>query len=368
MKKFLAVSVFLGMTMSVSAQVSACLSLTTNMQRGAESSLVLALQNFLSTRGLLKATPNGYFGAGTFAAVKAYQKSVGLSQVGNTGPATRAAIKKESCTQSASQPSAPVNPQTTSTQGGTVSVTANVQPTLPLPILNSLDLVTLFSGGTTDWGFNLYGTHFSTTTNIVYFKNTVTRKTYTIGTFASADGMTIALPKNLTATVFSCGSYCNEILSPGPYEITVATAGGQTDARTLTVQSFTYTSQTAAVQGPLPASATHQKFGILTFSSSAPVIVRSINLVSSSSTIPSGGYGNVVLTDPATGLSTTDTGVDMSLSPFQSRIYNAYVDTSNTTAPGTVTAHFTVTIEDYIGKKDSTFTTSDFLATIDGIL
>jgi peptidoglycan hydrolase-like protein with peptidoglycan-binding domain len=368
MKKFLALSVFFGMISTISAQTVSCVSITTNLQRGAESSAVLSLQNFLYAKGLLKATPNGYFGAGTLAGVKAYQKSVGLLQVGNTGPATRAAIKKDSCSQPASQAPTTANPQATSTSGSAVSVTAVVPQNMPLPTLNSLDLVTLFSGGTTDWGFNLYGTHFSTTTNTVYFKNTATRKIYTIGIFASSDGMTIALPKNLTATAFPCGSYCNEIMPAGPYEISVATAGGQTDARTITMQSFTYTAQTAAVQGPLPASATHQKFGILTFSSSAPVTLRSVNLIASSSTIPSIGYGNAVLVDPATGLSITDTGVDMSLSPFQSRIYNAYVDTSNTTAPGTVTAHFTVTVEDYIGKKDTTFTTPDFLATIDGIL
>ena len=45
----------------------------------------------------MTATPNGYFGDGTFSAVKKYQKSVGLSQSGGVLPLTRAAIQKETC-------------------------------------------------------------------------------------------------------------------------------------------------------------------------------------------------------------------------------------------------------------------------------
>jgi hypothetical protein len=67
------------------------------LARRAENSNVLALQNFLYEKGFLKATPNGYFGVGTFNAVKAYQKSLGLEQAGSVGPATRAAIRKETC-------------------------------------------------------------------------------------------------------------------------------------------------------------------------------------------------------------------------------------------------------------------------------
>lgn len=80
-----------------SASALSCLDLPKNLSRYQESSSILSLQNFLAEKGLLKNKPNGYFGVGTFAAVKAYQKSLGLSQGGNVGPATRAAIKQESC-------------------------------------------------------------------------------------------------------------------------------------------------------------------------------------------------------------------------------------------------------------------------------
>ena len=79
------------------ASALTCTDLPKNLFRYQETSSVLMAQKFLFEKGFLKAVPNGYFGAGTFGAVKAYQKSLGLEQVGGIGPATRAAIKKESC-------------------------------------------------------------------------------------------------------------------------------------------------------------------------------------------------------------------------------------------------------------------------------
>lgn len=76
---------------------ASCTDLSKSIFRNQESSSVLALQNFLFEKGYLKATPNGYFGNGTFAAVKLYQKGLGFEQVGIVGPATRAAIKKATC-------------------------------------------------------------------------------------------------------------------------------------------------------------------------------------------------------------------------------------------------------------------------------
>lgn len=77
---------------------ASCTNLTSTLVRYQETSSVLSLQKYLFEKGFLKATPNGYFGVGTFNAVKKYQKSIGLAQVGVVGPATRAAIKKDTCT------------------------------------------------------------------------------------------------------------------------------------------------------------------------------------------------------------------------------------------------------------------------------
>ncbi len=107
------------------ASAASCTDIKVWLSRGYESSNVLALQNFLYEKGYLKATPNGYYGPGTFAGVKAYQKSLGFEQVGSVGPATRAAIKKDTCGASGSG-------QTTQTTqvGGTVTTggTATTKP------------------------------------------------------------------------------------------------------------------------------------------------------------------------------------------------------------------------------------------------
>jgi len=59
---------------------------------GSTGAGVTELQNELVAAGYLNATPTGYFGALTAAAVKKFQLAHGLAQVGYTGPATRAAL------------------------------------------------------------------------------------------------------------------------------------------------------------------------------------------------------------------------------------------------------------------------------------
>jgi peptidoglycan hydrolase-like protein with peptidoglycan-binding domain len=367
MKKDILILVVVSMLASVSAQTgSTCLDLSVNLVRGAESVNVLKLQNFLHAKGLLKATPNGYFGPGTLAAVKSYQRSLGLSQVGNTGPATRAAIKKESCASLVINQIVPQTPlPTTPVVATSTSLAATTsQASVPMPVLYSLDLVTLFAGGQTDWTFDLHGNNFSSTTNTVLFKNTTNRRTYTIGTFISPDTMTITLPKNIGSTVFSCGTYCNEALPAGTYEVSVMTSGGQTDAKTLQIQSFTSSVQTGAIQGALPSNGTKVRFGTITFSPGTPVIVQSVAVVVASSTITSGGYANIRLIDQSTN------GIyeNAALSSFQSKIIDAYVDTNNTSPSGEITAYFMVVVQDYIGKKNTVFMSAPFLVTIAGIL
>lgn len=89
----------IGLLFCISPSVFAlgCVDLKETLSPKQENVSVKKLQDFLFEKGFLKAKPNGYFGVGTISSVKAYQKSVGLSQAGIAGPATRAAIKKESC-------------------------------------------------------------------------------------------------------------------------------------------------------------------------------------------------------------------------------------------------------------------------------
>lgn len=371
MKRNILVVLFICSLGVVSAQTSpSCVDLKTNLSRGAESNNVLILQNFLYAKGFLKATPNGYFGPGTFAGVKAFQKSVGLSQVGNTGPMTRAAIQKISCAASSLEVKQSVpNVSTTTTPViqvpvATTSPITVVQTTYPIPVLYSVDFITLFSGGQTDWTFNLYGMNFSQATNTVKFKNISTQISYTIGVLPSATGTMIVMPKDLTNTTFSCGINCNEKLPAGTYEITVTTEGGQSNLKTIDIKSFTSTVQTGSIGGAIAPNSYRTRFGTLTFSPSFPALLKSVTLNIVSSSNSSTGLGNIVLIDEATNdVFSPDTYIPA----FQSKIVDAFADVG-VSPPGTVIANFSVILQDYVGKKDTKFTSSNFLVTLQGVL
>jgi spore germination protein YaaH len=62
---------------------------TMDLSYGSENSEVLALQKILVAKGYLKATPNGYFGPATLAAVRAWQTANKLPSTGTIGPLSR---------------------------------------------------------------------------------------------------------------------------------------------------------------------------------------------------------------------------------------------------------------------------------------
>jgi peptidoglycan hydrolase-like protein with peptidoglycan-binding domain len=66
---------------------------TRNLTLGSEGDDVTRLQTILNTQGYLTVSPTGYFGYLTLQAVKAYQKSKGISDTGYVGPLTRAELK-----------------------------------------------------------------------------------------------------------------------------------------------------------------------------------------------------------------------------------------------------------------------------------
>lgn len=76
--------------------------ITAYMELGSESAQVLALQKMLVSLGYLTATPTGYYGAATKAAVIKFQKAKGLAQLGVVGPTTRAALNALASTGSSS--------------------------------------------------------------------------------------------------------------------------------------------------------------------------------------------------------------------------------------------------------------------------
>lgn len=70
------------------------LSFTKDLQYGNDNADVKRLQTFLIQKGYMKVAANGHFGPSTKAAVKAWQKALGLPSTGYFGPMSRAAISK----------------------------------------------------------------------------------------------------------------------------------------------------------------------------------------------------------------------------------------------------------------------------------
>jgi peptidoglycan hydrolase-like protein with peptidoglycan-binding domain len=363
MKKVLVVLFIACVSTSTVFASTSCTDLPYNLSKFAESQSVRMLQNFLYAKGFLKVSPNGYFGPSTFSAVKLYQASRAISQTGTAGPLTRATIKSESCTQAA--PSlAPVATQPIlPTATPTISPPITPAISYPRPSISSYDLVTLFAKGTTDWGFFLYGSGFSTTSNTISFKNTGNGRTYLIGTAVSAAGTSLPLPANLTGTTYSCGTGCSEQLPSGQYEIYVTTQGGQSDPKSITVQPFTLTVQNMAIN-TLPASGTNNKLALASFSAPIAVIVRGVAFDTGTSTISGSGLSVSLLKDELQGGSFTP---DQVISPFATAVVGVYASTNNT-VPGTIWGRFSITIEDFIGKKKTTFKSDDLMATVSGVL
>jgi len=78
-----------------SAPATAGIAFSEDFGIGAENDAVVALQTFLENKGFLtipSGIAKGYFGGLTRVAVRAYQKSMGISQTGYVGPKTRAAL------------------------------------------------------------------------------------------------------------------------------------------------------------------------------------------------------------------------------------------------------------------------------------
>jgi len=71
--------------------------LTNYLSFGSKDGQVLVLQDILSRGGYLQATPNGYFGPSTRAAVRAFQGDNGLPTSGVVGSATLDALNERAC-------------------------------------------------------------------------------------------------------------------------------------------------------------------------------------------------------------------------------------------------------------------------------
>lgn len=108
MKKIIAIVGFLGL-FTAGAQMSLAgyfnsspiirceTQITKTLQRGSENNDVYVLQRMLVNAGFLQASPNGYFGYQTAAAVRAFQRSNGILVTGTVGEITRNAVNERLC-------------------------------------------------------------------------------------------------------------------------------------------------------------------------------------------------------------------------------------------------------------------------------
>jgi peptidoglycan hydrolase-like protein with peptidoglycan-binding domain len=71
--------------------------ITTRLALGSENDDVFVLQQMLASAGFLNASPNGYFGYQTRAAVRAFQINNSLSVTGTVNEATRNAVNERLC-------------------------------------------------------------------------------------------------------------------------------------------------------------------------------------------------------------------------------------------------------------------------------
>ena len=269
--------VFISLLSFQFASAATCVDITKNLFKGNESATVLALQNFLFEKGLLKATPNGYFGNGTFAAVKAYQKSVGYLQVGTLGPMTRAQIKKETCstsktiaaTQSTIATSSTIVATTTpkvSTTTVTTSTTSVVTVSYSKPKIDSIGVASFLLGGEMVAPLVINGSGFSTSSNEVFMTSRNSNRKYSLGNFPSTNGTSTSVKSDFTIKELSCGLYCKEKLAIGDYYVTVKTPGGESNDGFISVKHASASSQTAVGSVAIPQFGTSTKLGTFSFS------------------------------------------------------------------------------------------------------
>lgn len=371
MKKILIALLFSASFIST-ASAAPCAIIATNLSRGAESSNVWLLQNFLTAKGYLKAAPNGYFGPATLTAVKLYQKSVSLPQTGAVLTLTRAALAKETCFMEGGLP--PTQTQTTGQPTLTVATTATtsvvasstVVVTYARPTVISVDKGTLFMGGATTWNTVISGTYFSELTNFVYARSKTSGRKYTLGNYPSTDGKTITIPASLTRLAFSCGPSCSEALTPGNYDITVANQGGESDPIFLSVKGFSISSISGTLSAPIKQNAVAARLGSVSFSSEVPFYVTNIqaNIVNEGLSA-NGGVSNLIFKDELTGNVITSFGTEVTANEYQSKIIGIY-GTVNSLSSGTLTTSVSVTITDYVGKRAATFVAPAFLTSVSG--
>lgn len=518
MKKLTLIIGFLLLNFSY-ASALICIDLQSNLTKGKESDEVLTLQNFLADKGFLTARPNGYFGNGTFSAVKKYQKSVNLSQSGGVMALTRAAIKKKTCINNSLSidslvaTTSTVNPKITATtsifsvgcnslEGFSVvtgakcviistlpegcasvngfsvvtglscasgvvatssSVVAVVKQTTPnvvasftsnekrqqdvkdllgamyayyidsrgmfpipyistssleictlgisqcddfneiksslvpkflsriptdpsvattsigsgyfmarysngdititapkadskvnvfatcnfnsdckiktasdislvkgVPRIDSIDKAIFLSSGNMSIPLTIHGSEFGSSSNTVTLSLQGGRKIYTLGSFDSADGVTIKATSSFTNTKLPCGVGCLELPQAGTYDVMVKTQSGESNTMSILLQGLTTTSNSNGSDVSFRPKSTHIKLGTVTLSSPSVVTLSALEFTLTGTTTLVSKVSNFTITDAVTGkiINSGPKFVIPSevLSDYKTKIYELYAD------------------------------------------
>ena len=119
------------------------------LRRGSEDksgrSDVLRVQNILKDEGFLKAAPNGYFGAGTQSALRAFQKKNKIATTGIAGPLTLKRINQIACKnggEGTTTPSTSPTPKASTTPETNIVAPVSKEE----PMINSFSFLTNSSG------------------------------------------------------------------------------------------------------------------------------------------------------------------------------------------------------------------------------
>jgi peptidoglycan hydrolase-like protein with peptidoglycan-binding domain len=347
-----------------------CTDISINLSRGNENNQVFILQEFLVEKGLLKATPNGYFGPQTFAAVKLYQKSKGIIQTGNVATLTRQSVKLETCTVKSPANNYPggtsqISPVTAST------TVQNVTPPLkgPSPIIASIDYATFISGGKMDAPLTIRGTGFSSLNNRVLLKLVGANRVYDLGNFPSLNGTTTVVTPSFVINSYSCGSGCTEPLPVGNYLVTVKTDVGESNEGGITVRSVTTSSRSGTISAPIQQQATEALLGTITIGANTPVSLEEISMSITSSLSSGAGISGLKLVDELTE-QVINGGPTFNLNKVlltenQSKIYSLYGNV-NVSSSQSITISSTLKVKEFIGNNFIYITIPVILDTISG--
>lgn len=213
-----------GTATATSGSNAACLQLSSILKKGSSDDPmtigVQALQRFLVASGYLGAAPNGYFGSQTETALKKYQSRVGIQQTGQTGPLTRAALAKDTCTAqttTATPTTQTANPSQTTTQ--TSSQTASAASAIPVGNVtiapyNSTDTLTLTNMFTVRWNAQV---------GVIY--NITLEDAYGVGKGFVATGIGGSSYSWNVGTLFSSALQDTTVVQPGRYRLHVRSSG-----------------------------------------------------------------------------------------------------------------------------------------------